>query len=238
MNIQISRKVLSIVLIVVLALVTVFLLVYANNQRSEGIALSVMHDDDSYAYDEHEYQAPPPVTTAAVAVEPEYLAQAVVYDAPPLPIVVYVSGQVYAPGVFRFYEGDRIYAAVEAAGGFMEYADRSALNLAALLYDTQHIIVHHIEDNAPLALSSPIDQDNQNNQTNQAVQAAPSWPVNINTASAVDLQRLRGIGPALSQAIISHRENNGHFTSIEQIMNVSGIGPGIFGNIRDYITTN
>ena len=142
-------------------------------------------------------------------------------------IVVYVSGHVYSPGVFEFYQGARVRDAVEAAGGMTAYADPNAINLAATIFDEQHIIVFGMEDNAPPTVSG-----------GTAGQGSGPGLININLATLEELTTLSGIGPARADAIIRHREARGGFNSIEEIMNVSGIGESIFGNIRDRITVN
>ena len=146
-------------------------------------------------------------------------------EAAPEVIMVYVSGEVRSAGVFQFYYGARVVDAIEAAGGFTEYADPNAINLAARLVDAQHIVVFSLEDNMP--------------HTATAVPGQPGHPgddrININTATSDELQALSGIGPALSERIVNHREARGGFETIEEIMNVSGIGERIFDSIRDRI---
>jgi len=140
-------------------------------------------------------------------------------------IIVYVSGHVYNPGVFEFYQGARVRDAVEMAGGMTAYADPNAINLASTIFDEQHIVVFGIEDNAPPTASAVIAGQN-------------SGLININRATAEELMTLSGIGSARADAIIRHREARGGFNNIEEIKNVSGIGDSIFGNIRDRITVN
>ena len=145
----------------------------------------------------------------------------------PRPITVYVSGEVYSPGVFRFYEGAHIVEAIEAAGGMTQYADPNAINLAARMTDEQHIIVFALRDNMPPTV-----------QTVGVPGQGANGLININTATSEQLQTLSGIGPARADSIIRHREARGGFANIEEIMNVSGIGESIFGNIRDRITVD
>jgi len=147
--------------------------------------------------------------------------------APPVQnLIVYISGQVHNPGVFEFAPGARIVDAVEAAGGFTDYADPNAINLAARLADAQHIVVFHVDDN----IRPNPTQPNQN-------PAEPAM-VNINTADTTQLQTLPGIGPVTAGNIISHREARGGFFAIEEIQNVSGIGPVTFANISSRITVD
>ena len=138
-------------------------------------------------------------------------------------IVVYVSGHVHSPGVFEMADGARMWQAIELAGGMTEQADENAINLASELFDGQHIVVFGIDDNMPPSVAA-------------AGQAGGL--VNINTATAEQLQSLSGIGEARARDIINHREARGGFASIEEIMNVPGIGEGIFARIREGITVD
>lgn len=142
-------------------------------------------------------------------------------------IMVYISGEVINPGVYEFYSGARIVDAVYAAGGFTEYADANAVNLAAHLTDAQHIVVFHVDDNMPPSVSAQA-----------ASGRTADGRININTATSEELQALSGVGPSIAGRIISHREARGGFSSVEDIMNVSGIGERIFENIRDSISVN
>jgi len=158
------------------------------------------------------------VETQGYAVEAEQSEILVVSQT----IMVYISGEVRNPGVFEFYEGARVVDAIEAAGGMTSDADENAINLAARLTDAQHIVVFSVADNMP-----PSGQTS--GQTSDGF-------ININTATSEQLQQLSGIGPVTAGNIISHREARGGFVSIEEIMNVSGIGERTFENIRDRIT--
>ena len=136
-------------------------------------------------------------------------------------IVIYISGEVNNPGVYELNEGARVVDAVEAAGGFTQYANQNAINLAAKLTDEQHILIYNLDENTPSLLVS--SEQNQNNI------------ININTATAQELQALSGIGPSIAENIIKHRQARGGFGSIEEIINVSGIGEKMFESIRDRI---
>ena len=139
-------------------------------------------------------------------------------------LVVHISGEVVSPGVFELSQGARVWDAVIAAGGLTPYADQNAINLARLLSDEDHIIVFSIKDNMPPAVSG-----------NAAQNQVADNRININTATNQELQALSGVGPVIAGNIISHREARGGFATIEEIMNVSGIGERIFDNIRDRI---
>ena len=134
-------------------------------------------------------------------------------------IYVYVTGAVENPGVYIMQTGDRIVDAVEAAGGFTEDAAETEVNLAQILEDEQQI---HIPT--------------QEEADAQAAAEEAAGLVNINTATLEELCTLTGIGEAKAQSIISYREENGDFSSIEEIMNISGIKEGVYEKIKDQIT--
>jgi len=138
-------------------------------------------------------------------------------------IMIHISGEVKTPGVFWLNDGDRVWDAVEAAGGLTPYADQNSINLARVLRDEDHIIIRKIGENVTAS---------------QNLTTSHSGLININTANSVELQTLSGIGSATAANIISHREARGGFDNIEEIMNVSGIGERIFENIKDNITVN
>lgn len=142
------------------------------------------------------------------------------------PILVHVSGAVVEPGVYSLPPDSRVQDAVEVAGGLAEEAFTSNLNLAAPVSDGDKVFIPRIAEE----ISSNSNSQSPSQSSN------PSFPININTASADQLDLLPGIGPAKAQAIIDYRESNGPFTAIEQIQNVPGIGPATFENIKELIT--
>ena len=143
----------------------------------------------------------------------------------PSNLAVFVSGAVQNPGVFELPSGSRVDSAIKAAGGWANNADREAINLAALLSDGQKVYVKAIGE-------QPLVQED----SEQSTTMEPPGLIDINTANAEQLDQLPGIGPAKSAEIIAYRQKNGAFDKIEDIQNVSGIGPAIFENIQDLIT--
>lgn len=137
---------------------------------------------------------------------------------------VYVVGAVYKPGVVEVEEGTRLYQVIEKIGGALETADLSKINLASVAKDEQKIIVPYIENK---------DDKTTNNSPNIQV---GTRLVNINTASEVELQALSGIGASTAKKIVDYREQNGDFNTVEEIMNVNGIGQSKFNSIKDDIT--
>lgn len=150
-------------------------------------------------------------------------------DAPAKTVFVHVGGAVASPGLYELAATARVQQAIEAAGGFAESAAPDALNLARVLVDGEQIIV-------PEALSeqggSAVDGV-QSSAGNSGAQAAGK--ININTASADELQQLNGVGPSLAQRIVDDRKANGSFTAIEDLKRVSGIGDKKYAALADSI---
>lgn len=142
----------------------------------------------------------------------------------PAPIEVYVSGAVVKPDVYALPAGSITKDAIQVAGGATGDADLNQVNLAQRLSDGQQIHVPRIGEAPP-------------GVPGQASGApALSGPVNINTATQAQLEALPHIGPALASRIIAYRTEHGPFARIEDIQQVPGIGPSIFGEIKDLIT--
>lgn len=137
---------------------------------------------------------------------------------------VYVVGAVYKPGVVEVEEGTRLYQVIQKAGGALETADLSKINLASIVKDEQKITVPYIEN-----------KEDKVNDNSANVQAGVRL-VNINTASEAELQTLNGIGASTAKKIVDYRNQNGDFNTVEEIMNVSGIGQSKFDSIKDDIT--
>jgi competence protein ComEA len=146
------------------------------------------------------------------------------------PLVVQVVGAVPRPGVYEFPEGARVRDAVAAAGGLLTEADMSLINQAAPLEDGQLLEIPSINGTpgTPLApVSTPVP----------GTTPIPNADlININTATLEQLDSLPGIGPTTAQKIIDYRTEHGPFTSIDKIMDVSGIGPSTFDKIKNLIT--
>jgi competence protein ComEA len=139
------------------------------------------------------------------------------------PILVDVAGWVRRPGVYEFAGGARVIDAIEAAGGARPGAQLDALNLAAPLADGTQILVPKQGAAPPTTVAG-------------SGVAAPGGLVNVNTATAEELETLPGIGEVTAQAIIDHRTENGPFTSVDQLLDVTGIGDVTLENIRDLVT--
>ncbi|MGN0383598.1 MAG: helix-hairpin-helix domain-containing protein [Eubacterium sp.] len=146
-------------------------------------------------------------------------------------VFVYVCGEVINPDVYRLEHDARICDAIEAAGGFTKEAARESVNLAEKVTDGQQInILSNQEYESAQNTSIAADSAVGSNTDEKTVL------ININTASAEELMTLPGIGKVKAEAIISYRETNGNFTSVKDIMNVTGIKEGAYNKIADMIT--
>lgn len=159
------------------------------------------------------------------------------------PIAVHVIGAVPRPGLYEFVVGARVQDAIDAAGGLLTSADVEAINLAALLEDGQQIAIPYKSGLEPAETFSEelngensLDLPKDNQDETLLEENTDTDLININTASLEELDSLPGIGPTIAQRIIDYREENGPFNTIEDIMNVSGIGPSTFEAIQDLIT--
>lgn len=142
-------------------------------------------------------------------------------------IMVHISGQVYKPGLVQLKNGSRVIDAVNSAGGLKSEADLDRINLAKKLADEEKIYIPKIgEDNDIIDEVEISDGGSLENKGNK---------ININTCTKEELMNLPGIGEVLATRIVEYRESR-KFNSIEDIMNVSGIGNKKFENIKDFIT--
>ncbi len=149
-------------------------------------------------------------------------------------ICVYICGAVNAPGVYRLPAGSRVYEAVAMAGGLRADADAVYVNQASPLSDGEQITVYTIEEAAAFGTAAPVTAGGGAGSAGNSAEAAGK--VNINTAGAAELETLNGIGASRAQDIISYREANGSFQTIEDIMKVSGIKQSLFDRMKDRIT--
>lgn len=145
----------------------------------------------------------------------------------PRPIRVYVSGAVVRPAVCRLPAGSIVEDVLAAAGGPTAEADLSCINLALELQDQQHVHVPAKGEADVLPVIS-----------GGVSERAIGVLLNINTATAAELETLPGVGEVMAERIVAFREANGPFEAIEDIQNVSGIGPKTFEGMRDAITVD
>lgn len=151
----------------------------------------------------------------------------------PEDIFVHICGAVVNPGVYVLSAGSRIFEGIEAAGGFSEDACEDFINLAQTLQDGQRIVIPTVEEAEAATQNSAYQEQWLPEETQSA-----DGRVNINTASEQELSAISGIGAGKAAAIIQYRQENGSFSSIEDIMKVSGIKEGTYEKIKDKITIN
>lgn len=134
-------------------------------------------------------------------------------------IYVHILGQVTNPGLYALRDGDRAVDIVAAAGGFTPTADPASLNLARLLTDGEQIVVPAVGETPPVAGA-----------------VSTTGLVNLNTADATALETLPRIGPAMAQRILDWRGKNGRFSSVDDLLDVPGIGAATLEGFRDLVT--
>ena len=142
-----------------------------------------------------------------------------------VPVVVHVVGQVRRPGVVRLVAGARVQQALSAAGGALRTADLDRVNLARLVVDGEQILVPRPGE---AVVVSPRDAGPGAGVPGGAVVAV----VDLNTALLTELDSLPGVGPVLAQRILDWRAENGRFTSIDELGEVSGIGDAVLARLR------
>ncbi len=144
----------------------------------------------------------------------------------PAPLQVHVTGAVRQPGVYVLPPGSRLLQAVEAAGGLADDATQEGINLAAYVRDGQQVYIP-----ARGAAAQP-----ESASRSIAPVTDANGLVDINTATADELESLPGIGATYAERIIAYRQEHGPFTDPAQIMEVKGIGPACYEEIKSLIT--
>ena len=166
---------------------------------------------------------PRPVEVATAPSGGTGSAPASASPSPEVVVLVDVAGWVRRPGVYEFTEGARVIDAIDAAGGARSGAVLEALNLAAPLTDGTQILVPREgqEGVAPAPVTGG---------------AVAGGLVNVNSAIATELEELPGIGEVIAQRIIDYRTENGPFATVDELIDVSGIGDAILESIRELVT--
>jgi competence protein ComEA len=170
-------------------------------------------------------QASPSVqsTPTAPASPPSSAAPAPTAEAR---VVVHVAGRVRRPGVVVLAQGARVVDALEAAGGALPETPLDSVNLARVLADGEQVRVGLPPDPAAQAAAPPP----------ATAGGGPTGLVDLNVAGVTQLDALPGIGPVLAERIVAHRQQNGPFTSVEQLLEVSGIGPAVLADVQGSVT--
>jgi competence protein ComEA len=166
---------------------------------------------------------PRPVEVAAVPSGGTASTPASASPSPEVVVLVDVAGWVRRPGVYEFTEGARVIDAIDAAGGARSGAVLEALNLAAPLTDGTQILV---------------PREGQEGVAPAPVTGGPvaGGLINVNSAIATELEELPGIGEVIAQRIIDYRTENGPFATVDELLDVSGIGDAILESIRELVT--
>ena len=162
--------------------------------------------------------------------QPSGVAVVLLPSSTPEPIAVFITGAVERPGVYRVPRDSRLVEVVALAGGFLEGADVTQLNLAEKVEDGQEINIP-----GPADVPTP-----QLVIGGGGLLVTPTLPagglININTATAAQLEGLPGIGPTTAARIVQYREENGLFERVDDLLKVPGIGPATLEEIRAFVT--
>ena len=165
-------------------------------------------------------------------------------------LVVYVSGAVLHPGVYRFPAGQRLFQAIQKAGGFKKDAQQDALNLAEYLKDADQ--VHVPASGAPAATVPPpasrpglarvLGKAGAPGQSTHARIVSTKFhnpgegKVKLNSATLEELQKLPGVGPSTAQSIMEYRKKCGSFQELEELKEVRGIGEKKFAKMQPFLS--
>ena len=152
-------------------------------------------------------------------------------------VQVHVAGAVKKPGVVTLDGQARVVDALDAAGGTKKNADLTQVNLARVVKDGEQIVVPEIADDAG-ANAQPAAPRTAGSGTGTAAgpAAGAGQKININSASAAELENLPGIGPVTAAAIVAYREEKGPFASVDALTEVSGIGEATLEKIKPNAT--
>ncbi|MFS0635808.1 helix-hairpin-helix domain-containing protein [Mesobacillus foraminis] len=145
-----------------------------------------------------------------------------------VPMMADIKGAVKKPGVYDVYQGERVIDLIEKAGGLTNKADTASINFAMKIGDEMAIYIPEKGGQGPPAGQIPVSGGGESTGNSQKV--------NLNSASASELETLPGIGPSKSAAIIEFRETSGAFKTVDDLKLISGIGDKTFEKLRELIT--
>jgi competence protein ComEA len=159
---------------------------------------------------------------------------------PPQPVVVSVVGLVHSPGLVTLAPGARIADALKAAGGTTDGADTIGLNMARQVDDGEQIVVGIAPvKGQPAVLGSSVSSGSAapgpSGSPSRPAKGTPAAVINLNTATVQQLDTLPGVGPVRAAAIVAWRDAHGKFTSVDQLGEVDGIGPGRLEKLRPLV---
>jgi competence protein ComEA len=183
---------------------------------------------------------PPPVVSAKLPPVQMVSSTSPTPSAPKAdePVVVSVVGLVHKPGLVTLKPGARTADAITAAGGTLDGADLIGLNMARRLADGEQIVVGiAAAPGEPTTLGSGVSSSSgpPGKPTTTGAAAPAGQPLNLNSATVEQLDKLPGIGPVTAAAIVAWRDANGKFTSVDQLGDVDGIGPARLDKLRDLV---
>lgn len=206
------------ILKIVLLLLTALSLGACGNTEGDGVSLSGIVEEEDFSHSTQETEV------NESSIEDSNTSDSEIY--------VYVTGQVQNPGVYSVSENSRLYEVITLAGGFTQRAKQDSLNLAEKVRDGQQIHVMSKAEYKKMGQNACVDTQNKESAEDAV---SDNGMVNINTATAEELMTLPGIGETKALAIIHYREEQGDFSSIEEIMQVSGIKEASFDKIKALI---
>lgn len=180
----------------------------------------------------------PRVTTVSATSSP----------ASPAVITVHVAGAVSSPGVYRLPSSARVVDAIASAGGALRTADLESINLAQTMTDTEQVYIPSKASSRPRVTTAPRLRPQRITPTTAPTQmpstsggstgSQPARLIDLNTATASELDSLTGVGPSTAKAIISYRTKKGSFSKVEDLLHVPGIGPAKLAALRDQVTVS
>jgi competence protein ComEA len=174
-----------------------------------------------------------PVETTTVAAAGPGSTSTSTGSTEPQELIVHAAGAVVRPGVYRLPAGARVADVIDAAGGLSPDADGDRVNLAAPVADGERVyVLRRGEASVPSAPVGPPPTGPPGADDGEA----PAALVDLNTATAEQLDTLPGVGPATAEAIIAYRTEQGPFTSVDELLEVRGIGDAKLADLRDRVT--
>lgn len=154
-------------------------------------------------------------------------------------IAVHIAGAVVEPGVVYLPPGSRVIDAVLAGGGAATTADLDRLNLAVVVEDGQQIYVPRTDEEVPeTAANSRVGAALLDHASELHAASPTPALIDLNRATELELQNLPGIGPTMAAAIVGYRESVGEFVAVDELANVSGIGPTRLETLRPLVTVD
>ncbi len=217
------KKIILILLGISIILSSVIFILYKNNQSKTDEVIDIFKDEEVETDDEK--------------LEPEQKDDELTTTQK---VVVDIKGMIARPGVYEVDSSSRVNDVINIAGGLLDGADTSFINLAKIVTDEMIIIIYSSEEvlekykekvcicDCPEIINDACIENTINSEKNKIV--------NINTASKEELMTVTGIGDSKADEIIKYREEISNFKDIEDIKNVPGIGDSLFEKIKEYIT--